>query len=257
MAKGERQRANGEGQNYKERTTAKQFQSILIDTEKLLEAIEEGKEITIHLNKIKENKITLNNLANQLREEFNQTRANLISKNLPDKIIKRHDEFVEKFEEKLTTLLNNLDETEKTKGEEKTEKIKKTKEFLKNNLPKPKHTPLDPNKLPHRRQELKPREPITSVKEFKKKYPELATTTSSQKPILLASLSNSIPTTTDPNLSETVEVQFTQEIKDLAASLDYSPVKIYEWVRNNVEFVPYYGSLQGSQMTLWILKGRL
>jgi len=240
---------DSKGQNTKEKITpARQFQSILIDTEKLLEEIEEGKEITTNLNQIKENKITLNNLANQLREEFNQTRADLISKNLPDEIIKRHDEFVEKFEEKLTILLNNLDEIEKTKGE-KTEKIKKTKEFLKNNLPKPKHIPVDPNKLPHRRQELKPREPITSVKEFKKKYPELATT-SSQKPILLASLSNSIPTTTDPNLSETVEVQFTQEIKDLAASLEYNPVKIYQYVKNNFDYEVYYGSLKGSQETL-------
>jgi len=241
---------DGKGQNTKEKITpARQFQSILIDTEKLLEEIEEGKNITTNLNKIKENKITLNNLANQLREEFNQTRANLISKNLPDEIIKRHDEFVEKFEEKLTTLLNNLDEIEKTKGEEKTEKIKKTKEFLKNNLPKPKHTPVDPNKLPHRREQLKPREPITSVKEFKKKYPELATT-SSQKPILLASLSNSIPATTDPNLSETVEVQFTQEIKNLAASLEYNPVKIYQYVKNNFDYEVYYGSLKGAQQTL-------
>jgi len=52
------------------------------------------------------------------------------------------------------------------------------------------------------------------------------------------------------DLSETPEVQFTPEIQSLAAQLNHNPVKIYEWVRNNIEFVPTYGSIQGADMCL-------
>jgi len=57
------------------------------------------------------------------------------------------------------------------------------------------------------------------------------------------------PPTAD-DLSETPEVQFTPDIQALATQLNHNPVKIYEWVRNNIEFVPTYGSIQGAQMTL-------
>ena len=59
--------------------------------------------------------------------------------------------------------------------------------------------------------------------------------------------------TDDPvaaDLAETADVQFSQPIKDLAAQLEKNPLKLYEWVRNNVEFVPGYGSLQGADMCL-------
>jgi len=55
---------------------------------------------------------------------------------------------------------------------------------------------------------------------------------------------------TDADLAETIEVQFTPEIRAKAAELNYNPVKIYNWVRNNIEFVPTYGSIQGANMCL-------
>jgi len=57
------------------------------------------------------------------------------------------------------------------------------------------------------------------------------------------------PPTAD-DLAETPEVQFTQDIQNLAAQLNHSPVKIFEWVKNNIEFVPTYGSIQGANMCL-------
>ena len=59
--------------------------------------------------------------------------------------------------------------------------------------------------------------------------------------------------TDDPvaaDLAETADVRFSQPIKDLASQLEKNPLKLYEWVRNNVEFVPGYGSLQGADMCL-------
>jgi hypothetical protein len=57
------------------------------------------------------------------------------------------------------------------------------------------------------------------------------------------------------DLAETIEVQLTPEIRAKAQELENSPVKIYEWVRNNVEFVPTWGSIQGAQMTLETKQG--
>src|SRR5258708_31372895 len=53
----------------------------------------------------------------------------------------------------------------------------------------------------------------------------------------------------------TEDVQITQAIRDLATSLTNNPVKIYNWVRNNIAFIPSYGSIQGSDMTLQTKRG--
>ncbi|MDY6793717.1 MAG: transglutaminase domain-containing protein [Actinomycetota bacterium] len=52
------------------------------------------------------------------------------------------------------------------------------------------------------------------------------------------------------DLAETPDIVFTQEITDLAASLDNDPMKIYTYVRNNLDFEPYYGSRKGAHITL-------
>jgi len=52
------------------------------------------------------------------------------------------------------------------------------------------------------------------------------------------------------DLAETIEVRFTDAINAKAAELNNHPVKIYNWVRNNIEFVPTYGSIQGADMCL-------
>ena len=55
---------------------------------------------------------------------------------------------------------------------------------------------------------------------------------------------------TAADLAPTAEVVIDQEIKDLAASLDNNPVKIYEYLRNNFVYEPYWGSVKGTKRTL-------
>jgi len=55
---------------------------------------------------------------------------------------------------------------------------------------------------------------------------------------------------TAADLAPTAEVVIDQEIKDLAASLDNNPVKIYEYLRNNFVYEPYWGSVKGAKRTL-------
>ncbi len=52
------------------------------------------------------------------------------------------------------------------------------------------------------------------------------------------------------DLSETPDVQFTDAISAKAQELGGKPLKIYEWVRNNIEYAPTYGSSQGADQCL-------
>ncbi len=57
------------------------------------------------------------------------------------------------------------------------------------------------------------------------------------------------------DLDPTPDVQITAEIQALASSLGNSAVRIYEYVRDNTTFEPYFGSLKGSQAALETLAG--
>lgn len=52
-----------------------------------------------------------------------------------------------------------------------------------------------------------------------------------------------------------VEVQLTPEIRALAQSLQYSPVRILKWMLKEVEFEPYWGSLKGAKGVLQTRRG--
>ncbi len=56
-------------------------------------------------------------------------------------------------------------------------------------------------------------------------------------------------------LAETDEVVLTQAIKDKAEELEYHPIKIYNWVRNNIEWIPGWGAYQDAQLTLEAKRG--
>jgi hypothetical protein len=54
---------------------------------------------------------------------------------------------------------------------------------------------------------------------------------------------------------ETEDVQITPEIQAKADELGHNPVAIYKFVHDNIEFLPTYGSMQGSDMTLQTKRG--
>ena len=74
---------------------------------------------------------------------------------------------------------------------------------------------------------------------------------------LLAALPSAVPaqaTTCNyaaADLASTQDASITPEIQKLAASLNYSPVKIFQYVTNNIKYQPYYGSLKGSNGVLY------
>ena len=66
-------------------------------------------------------------------------------------------------------------------------------------------------------------------------------------PFLVAQASGQ-PSSDD--LAETPDIQFTDAIRAKAQELGNNPVKIYEYVRNNIEYAPTFGSIQGADQCL-------
>ena len=57
-------------------------------------------------------------------------------------------------------------------------------------------------------------------------------------------------THTAADLAPTVDAPHTDAIKQLAAELGHNPHRIWQWVRNNIGWLPTHGSVQGAQDTL-------
>ncbi|MCY1078597.1 transglutaminase domain-containing protein [Archangium lansingense] len=111
--------------------------------------------------------------------------------------------------------------------------------FLAANQPGKRHKKLDPNKLPWRVSDGKARKPAKSPEAFAR---SLAGSDSTSRTVLAPATSG--------DLSATDDVQITQAVTDLAISLGKNPVTIYNWVRNNIDYIPSFGSIQGSDATL-------
>jgi transglutaminase-like putative cysteine protease len=214
----------------------------------------------------------------EIRKTFSSTERTLKEKGLPLEILERHRKFVKKYDDNYRELQTNLSAIDKAKTKaEADSEIEKAKAHLAKVKPPKKHKPLDPNNLPFRAPEEPVfKEPRTKPEQLQKEQKSLIAGKGS-KPLLIASsgslkglLSENTqyktgaadllpkgsfqitmkiqPTQND--LSETAESQFTPAIRAKALELKGHPLKIYEWVRNNIEYVPTYGSIQGADMCL-------
>src|SRR5215831_636336 len=206
---------------------------------------------------------------------FNALEELIKDKNLGDEILNRQRQFTSEYEAKYKTLMANVSDIESaqtqatgllgklTGSNQKVDwdrPISKALDFLEANTPKPEKHHFDPHNLPHR--SLKADHPIMpklTRAEWDKALS--ADSTDSRASVSTRSGSDGInnaasirPLGTAPptaaDLAETIEVKFTPEIKALADSLDKNPVKIYNWVCNNIEFTPTWGSIQGAELCM-------
>ncbi len=202
-----------------------------------------------------------------IRKEFDQTEAFLKEKGLPQEILDRQKAAVSDYEKNFTQLTGYFAQVDKAnrayvsateRGNEAASqaaerdlesKLTAFDDFLKANVKDPPHQPLDPNNLPHRTPKPTDRKPRLKKEEFAEFQPQIRLAYNGDPAtLLLAQATTDLPKPED--LAETIEVQFTPEIQALATELEHNPVKIYNWVRNNIDFVPTYGSIQGARMCL-------
>jgi hypothetical protein len=216
-------------------------------------------------SKVRAKKTEIEALDVEIKKQFSATEKKLKDEGFPPEILERHNTFTGKYDANLTELKSNLDAIDKGKDKKETDiAVEKTKKFLEKVKPPKKHTPLDPNKLPHRTLEPVFTDPREKPEEFTEGIVKQAKNRD-QKPILIASNGSlegllasanepillaaaNPPTTAD--LAETIEVKFTPAIQAKATELNHNPTKIYNWVRNNIEYVPTYGSIQGADYCL-------
>lgn len=213
-----------------------------------------------------------------IKKQFADTEKTLKDKGLPPDILERHRNFVKKYEDNLAGLKKDLDNVEQAKTKADADAaIEKTKTNLEKVKAPKKHKPLDPNNLPFKA----PEEPVfkkprTKPEQLRNEQKSLIADNNS-RPLLIASngplkgllsgntryktkASDTMPEgsfqialkiqPTQDDLAETPEIQFTPAITAKAQELNGHPLKIYEWVRNNIEYVPTYGSIQGADMCL-------
>ena len=87
---------------------------------------------------------------------------------------------------------------------------------------------------------------------YSKASAKMAAQGPSQSPEEYAMPALSSPT---PTAGGNAADEITPEISALAEGLRFDPVLIYEFVRNHVDFVPYYGCKKGAHLTLLEMSG--
>jgi transglutaminase-like putative cysteine protease len=209
----------------------------------------------------------INKLDIEMRAQFTATEQKLKAAKLPAEILERHRKFVKHYDDNLNELKGNVERVEKAKNQAEIEvEVEKTRKHLERVKAPSRHQKLDPNNLPHRQPVVKKREPRMKKEEFEQDLKKdkhawknakriQVASTGSLAGMLVSNSFNAIAQPTAADLAETIEVQLTPEIRAKALELGNNPVKIYEWVRNNIEFVPTWGSIQGAQMTMLTKQG--
>lgn len=216
---------------------------------------------------LKSSKAEIDKLDIDIRKQFAETEKKLKDAKLPDEILQRHRKFVKHYDDNLSELKGNIERVEKAKDKAEAEtEIENMNKHLKRVKAPSHHQKLDPNNLPHRQPKAVKREPRMKKEEFEQDLKKdkhawktvkriQVASAGSLAGLLTSSVVNAVVPPTVADLAETVDVQLTPQIRAKALELGNNPVKIYEWVRNNIEFVPTWGSIQGAQMTMLTKQG--
>jgi hypothetical protein len=204
------------------------------------------------VQQLRSQKRELDAMESEVEADFIATGQHLKEAHLPAEIIARHQAAVKEFQLKQSELkqkLKAVEEADDAKDQTKRSlKIRELADFMQANQHQKMHPPSDPNKLPFSTPDGKVRAPKETERDFK---------TSLFKPVpihLAGPIPNgfTLPATTLPltptadDLAATEDIVLTPAIKAQAQALNNNPVKIYNWVRNNIEFLPTYGSIQGA-----------
>jgi len=208
-------------------------------------------------------------------ENFATLKADLLSKNLPDVILKRHDDMVSHYQSQNKNFMALL--AKETKTGLLADMVRGVNNLLDGDAISPDKaignavsdgtTTFSTNDFKRSQQEFDPNNLGTKALQ-----PDKNNTPKASKQAFIQSGLRSSPSikvaalgdftfsdlegANDPlYLAETDEVQLTQSIKNKAAELDYDTVKIYHWVRNNIEWLPSWGAIQDAELTLEAKRG--
>lgn len=202
-------------------------------------------------------------LAPEIRDEMDRIGDHLRSADVPQEIRQRHHDAVQAFAADLRRLEDGIKDAKRLHGEfadarargrsdeaaarfkDLGAKIKEARGHLRDKIARERHTPVDPNRLPHRGSDLKRRAPRTDAAAFADLAASAGPAEAATAPVLSLQARAAVPGPQD--LAPTLDAPQTPEVQALAASLGNHPLRIFEWVRNQIDFTPTHGSIQGAQ----------
>ncbi|MES2933190.1 MAG: transglutaminase-like domain-containing protein [Pseudomonadota bacterium] len=219
------------------------------------------------VDRIRSDTSAINRLYADIDHSFNDTEQQLIEAKLPQEILDRHRAAVIQYQSRKGQFQSLSSELDKATGSRDSGQRQNALEGLgrfmaqyPNARP---HQYTNPNRLAFRTPDSKVREPFTSKADFqaglfapqgaKVDFADAITDTTKVAQAAATATLPPIPNAAD--LAETDDIQMTKVIRDQATQLGNNPVKIYNWVRNNIAFIPSYGSIQGSELTLLNKRG--
>jgi|GEM_PF-1527142 len=200
----------------------------------------------------------------RIRDGFERAAERIAERALPEEIRDRQREMRARYEAgsalletrlaSVTALRQEL-EAKRVRGDEDgaqetaerlLEELGALREALREGTAGAPHHALDPEALPIRSAPETTREPRLERHEFveARRVVQLAAA-ADPLPFLLAQADPDEPLPDD--LLETPDAAFTPGIRALATSLGDDPLAIFNWVRQNVLFVPTFGSVQGAE----------
>lgn len=226
--------------------------------------------------KVKQLRARANELAaleERVREGFEATGRHIKANAFSAEIQARHTEALAQFEARnsqFKVLVNNLG-TAADQGGNVQAPLAELGTFMAKHPGGRTHAPADPANLPFGARKPAARKPHASAGEFQSSglfdalREERLAAELKKRPLRLAQSGGlsgiGLPATVLPqtpqaeDLGETEDIKLTPAIRAKAAELGNQPVLIYNWVRNNVDFVPTYGSIQGADLTLQTMRG--
>ncbi len=218
-------------------------ETLLTHVEAMKESIERKDLESLRLQ-VRDAKSVLNGIKKSIRDELDKS-SKILDRLNATNAREKYNQFKAGLEGNLSNLDDLFDRFDRLSALTK-ELNGKDSDTLENELSgiekilKPEQPQQPLGALPHNNASVSPPEPATGGGVS----PAYASSTQA------AATGQPLPKTpVDADLAETPETGLTQEIKDLADSLK-TPVKIYEYVRNNIDFEPYYGSRKGAAGTL-------
>jgi hypothetical protein len=195
----------------------------------------------------------LEGMQGQVRAYFAQVGQHLRDKNTPADVIARHDEQVAQYESSLRALKDHLHAIKHAKNEaEFKAAVVAADTFMKAHSNKAPRTAFDPTAElafgPRKSKNLKPAETSAAlVKALGLQASQDASAAQAKNAVGAKAFEAELAATKDAPLSAPIRAK--------AAELNNNPREIYEFVRNNVQFTPTYGSIQGAEFTLDALRG--
>ncbi len=187
---------------------------------------------------------------------FDKVKQHITKHKLPEVIHQRHTDAVAKYKKGYTTLLTNLtliDTAPNAKSKQKA--LQQTRAHLDGLQLKRSQQPFDPNNLPHKSMQPNPdNKPKLTEKQFAEAglYNNPLVQYASHGAYNFGNLAGA----SDPAyLAQTVEVKITPYVQARADALQHDPVQIYNWVRNNIEWIPSWGAMQDADITLGSKRG--